>query len=132
LLWRESFVPDVRQDVRLPFEIAPTDLILGAFSVTALREMELWVRLAREANCTLTETYWLLPDEAAQLPSLLAPSRFRAADLRSDRAEWLAALHPIDEARAFAAIARPISPMLIVGPSTEDAWEEMTHLLRAS
>jgi len=132
LLWRESFVPDVRRKMRLPLASAPTDLILGAFSVNALREMELWVRLAREADCSFTETYWLQPDEAAQLPSLLAPSRFRAADLRSDRAEWLAALHPIDEARAFAAIAQPISPMLIVGPSTEDAWEEMTQLLRAS
>jgi hypothetical protein len=132
LLWRESFVPDVRRNVRLPLVSAPTDLILGAFSVNALREMELWVRLAREANCSFTESYWLLPDEAAQLPSLLAPSRFRAADLRSDRAEWLSTLHPFDEARAFAAIARPISPMLIVGPSTEDAWEEMTQLLRAS
>ena len=132
MLWRESFVPDVRRNVRLPLVSAPTDLILGAFSVNALREMELWVRLAREANCSFTESYWLLPDEAAQLPSLLAPSRFRAADLRSDRAEWLSTLHPFDEARAFAAIARPISPMLIVGPSTEDAWEEMTQLLRAS
>lgn len=132
MLWRESFVPDVRRNVRLPLESAPTDLILGAYSVNALREMELWVRLAREADCSFTETYWLQPDEAAQLPSLLAPSRFRAADLRSDRAEWLSILHPFDEARAFAAIVRPISPMLIVGPSTEDAWEEMTHLLRAS
>lgn len=129
MLWRESYVPDVRKNVLLPAECDAEALVIGAFSLAALREVELWVRLAREANVPFTESYWLIPEEKAALSSLLAPSRFQAASVRDDREAWLAALHPIDPSRSFAAISKSNSPMVIVGPSTEDAWEEMTRLL---
>ena len=126
MLWRTSFQPDIRYLLPMPDTRPPGALVIGIFSLRALAELEIWRRLATEADISFTEGFWLTGDEATQLPLLLAPSRLSTAFVGQDREEWLAALEPMPVDRAFATTAATT----IVGPCTEDAWELMLTRLK--
>ena len=126
MLWRASFQPDIRYLLPVPETRPQGILVIGIFSLRALAELEIWRRLSTEAEISFTEGFWLTPEEATQLPLLLAPSRLSTAYIGQDREEWLAALAPMPTDRAFATTAATT----IVGPCTEDAWELMLKRLK--
>jgi len=126
MLWRTSFHPDVRYSLRTPEIEGNYDLVIGVFSLVALAELEIWRRLAMEAEIRFCEGFWLTEAEAEQLPLLLAPSRLSAAHLGVDREAWLTVLDPVPIDGAFATS----SATTIIGPCTEDAWELMLNRLK--
>ena len=126
MLWRTSFQPDIRFFLPVPNTRPRGDLVIGIFSLRALAELEIWRRLAVEAQISFTEGFWLAAEEAAQLPLLVAPSRLSGAYLGDDREAWIAALEPMPVDRAFATT----SATTIIGPCTEDTWELMLNRLK--
>jgi hypothetical protein len=110
-------------------------LILGGWDIKSLNEQRLWLKLFRDLS---------LPDEqvrlglvldqscaghAGALGTILPPSLQNLCVLWSDPSgASRELLKPESEARSFA--WNPASGLVMVGPATEEAWDEMQATLQ--
>ena len=128
MLWRESYRPRViREPARTQFsdESLP---IVGSFNLEASREVEIWWRLFEDEFPGLLVE--VLPEALReQAFHLRAPSR--QSRIRFDT-KALGLVSNLDHGRAFCAIVREgMAELIVIGPPTEEVWDEVCTLWRA-
>ena len=150
MLWRQSYKTRIDQDFVCPVvesvSIAPTDysaddrqVWIGGFAFNGLNEQAVWSRLfqsdfprgQRVHKVFIFES--IGNTEIQEIHSLVAPSEAKKCLLIIDpKRGWESLVRPDHPGRGFAAIkeGEKIS-LLMVGPPTEDAWEEFANQWRA-
>jgi hypothetical protein len=110
-------------------------LILGGWDTKSLNEQRLWLRLFRDMSLPDEQVRLGLvldeprADQAGALDSILPPSLQGLCVLWSDPSgASRELLKPESEARSFA--WSPASGLVMVGPATEEAWDEMQAVLQ--
>lgn len=102
---------------------APGGIWIGGFAALALTEIEVWRRLIRseghEAPVALFEV------DPSTLRDALPPSRHASTFVLDESAAWRELIAPDRPTRSFA-----VAPGLVmIGPPTEEAWEEFSGRL---
>lgn len=117
----------------------PSDLefaaVIGGLSVASDVARQVWSRLVQSdfgADARYGEVvfrpFWT-PEERLELEAITPPSRlFRTRLLEDPGGTWRSFIEPDSDSQAFALIA-PLG-LLMVGPPTEEAWEEFANGLR--
>lgn len=127
MLWRESYKPEIRREVvATPFE-GETFPLIGSGSLLAGREVEVWWRLFEEDfPGTAVE---VLPDRlTAEAMAVRAPSR--QPRIRFD-ARVIDGMRGLMDDRAFCMLVHEgIAKLTIIGPPTEEVWDEVASLWR--
>lgn len=110
-------------------------LVLGGWDVKSLSEQRLWLRLFRDLELSDDQVrLGLVVDgsgasPAASVSAILPPSLQALFVLWDDpTGSSREALQPDTAARCFA--WNPASGLVMVGPATEEAWDEMQDALR--
>jgi hypothetical protein len=92
----------------------------------AINEAHIWSRLFREDALSLSFRVFFHP---ASMQELVPPSWLSATSFDSNAQIWLDLVKPDSEQRAFAVVTDgEWIKMLVVGPPTEEAWEEFSGL----
>jgi hypothetical protein len=146
MLWREPYAPRVLEGVEVPFldamplypgaPLPGRDFaLIGGFSGWAIGEMGTWTRLFLDGNLpafvAFIDQIWS-PQAVQDLGNSIASSAHRTTLVVSDsQDQWRTLIQPDKPERAFAAIIRDsVAEMLVIGPPTEDVWEEFARRLR--
>lgn len=145
MLWRESYRPQIHREFRPlpPLELSPLGqtnlndspprvLLIGG-GIAALREQELWLRLIQSQFelSGLVQVVTLVTSDGnhtKELQDALPPSRLALWAISPTLSEWSLGLPGLDSSRA--ALIIPDSAFAVVGPATEEVWEEIQNLLR--
>lgn len=134
MLWREPYRTRILRKVAFPSELEFA-AVVGGFNLSSDVGRQVWGRLiqsdfggdARFGEIVL-RPYWT-PEERAELEAITPPSRlFRTRLLEDPGSSWRKLVQPNSEEQAFALI-QPLG-LLMVGPPTEEAWEEFAEGLR--
>ncbi|RYG49262.1 hypothetical protein EON79_01890 [bacterium] len=115
----DAYVPRVERDTSVP--PVPDGFYLGGFSPLAQSELGVWRRLM----ASRAAPYSLLlfgPGWDAVLPASLLALRFEGAS----EPLWLGRIAPDRPERSFCVVVREgVAKILVIGPPTEDVWEEV-------
>jgi len=121
VLWRAAYEPQVLG----PFPVPTFDgVLVGGFDVLSLSEMEIWMRLLESSG--IDWRFGLVGDW--DVSDLVRPSRLS----RCMRLEefWRSAVSPDRVERSFCAFVRDgVAVRTVVGPPTEEVWEEFERLM---
>ncbi|CAN5463008.1 hypothetical protein BH11ARM2_BH11ARM2_18110 [soil metagenome] len=120
----EAYQPRVDRDVSVP--PLPDGVYLGGFSPLAQSELGVWRRLFQSEGWGFSLLLFGAGWEAV-LPASLLGLRFEGAS----EPLWLGRISPDRPERSFAVVVRGgRARILVVGPPTEEVWEEvlMTNL----
>jgi len=118
---------------------SPEGVLLGAFDLKALRELERWRRLIHgdfpDANpsTVLVAASWA-GRARRQAESAFAPSQLASVKLVSGEAAdaWRSLLEPKSEEEPFVVLSNQNrADLLMVGPATESAWDVFEPAARA-
>ncbi len=128
MLWRESYRPEVRRNLTTTSFLHESLPFIGSVSLEASREVEIWWRLFEEDFPG--EVVEVVPESSRDAVfALRAPSRHPRIRFDSEAVQILG---EIPRQRAFCAIVlNGIAELVVVGPPTEDVWEEVSTLWRA-
>ena len=127
MLWRESYKPEIRRDVvETPFD-GETFPLIGSSSLLAGREVEVWWRLFEEDFPGAV--FEVLPDNlASEVMAVRAPSR--QPRIRFD-SRLIAQVEGLADERAFCLLVHEgVAKLTIIGPPTEEVWDEVASLWR--
>jgi len=125
MVWRQAYQTfSSEPSVSTPF---PDGQFLALFQPSALREIELWCRLFDSEN-VLVKVFWLGPEsEMPQLEVLVSPSRFKGwlCPTTEQKEQLTVLLADTSHAKAIAFVClNHVMTNLMVGPPTEDAWDQ--------
>lgn len=128
MLWRTSYEPRVLRDAEAP---SGEGLLLGAFDVRAQSEIGVWTRLFDEAGLDyrirLFRDEWT-EKERRTVDAVFPPSVRARIELATERG-WAETVAPDRPERTFAALIQEgRAKMLVIGPPTEEVWEEFSRL----
>ncbi len=142
MLWRPGYQPIVKRNVPVPTLNAQAldgttretpSILVGGFSEHSLMEQDTWRRLAEDADLTAHLLQVVFGRSAEFLATLVPPSRRARTAVSAEGAAWAAIVEPDRPTRAFAAlILDGVAEILVVGPPTEDVWEEFARLAGAA
>jgi hypothetical protein len=148
MLWRESYATRILRDVACPVvqmvnldgsqEFPEVCIWIGGFGFQALADQGVWWRLFQSdfPNDPLVRKVFIVErvssQETAMADSLVPGSEASRCTLGEDaNGFWKNLVQPDQENRGFAAlIVGNQIPLLMVGPPTEEAWEEFSEAWR--
>lgn len=148
MLWRQSYQTRVLRDLDCPdLSIASADgtpvthergVWICGFGFGCFTEQGVWARLfqsdfPRDPNVKKVFIFDSVgPEKFESLQALVAPSELENCLLIEDPQQaWRKLTEPDHLERGFTAIVEGQTiPLLMVGPPTEDAWEEFSDLWR--
>ena len=124
MLWRAGYTPEVRTHALVPrLEIQPPiRCIAGCFGPQDYRDIDIWRRLFESAGFD----YRLIcpPELTEMFPPSIASKLSPVGELRP----WLDA---VGSERVFAFVKSDgPTPLLVIGPPTEDVWAKFESLVR--
>jgi hypothetical protein len=136
MVWRPSYQTLVAHDVPLPPFGHPTDILVGGFDFSALREMSIWRRLAMAdaAKKRYLEAIFLpspSPADQEMLETIVPPSNLATTLLLPDPGEtWQQLIQPSDPQECFAAAIQGDQAVIVMkGLPTEEAWDAFLEAL---
>jgi hypothetical protein len=149
MLWRQSYQTRIERDLCYPVAIVVSvdcsepikgkQVWIGGFGFNGLNEQEVWSKLfqsdfhgdVRVHKVFIFESVGT--SELESIRALVAPSEVNQCLLIEDPSRsWYSIINPDHPGRGFAAIIEGDKiPLLMVGPPTEDAWEEFSNEWRA-
>ncbi len=145
MLWRESYSPVIRRNLTCPAtqSVALDGLVsksscevwIGGFGFLAAADQGVWWRLFQSdfRNDGRVKRVYILesadPGEVQTALSLIPRSEVHRCLLVEDPNHfWSDLIEPDNPARGFTAIIENGSiPLLVVGPPTEEVWEEFSR-----
>ena len=133
MLWRTSYSPLVlREPVGTPL-VSDNLALIGSFGLSASREVEVWWRLFEEDfSGEVVEMLITDGQEAQQIADLRPPSRNARLRTSDDVLKWKEAVGDIPDGRAFCTLIQDgVAIIRVIGPPTEEVWDEVTTLWRA-
>lgn len=133
MLWRTSYEPVVIREPSFEVGSDQSSAIIGLFSVLAHREAEVWWRLF-EADFPGDVIELAVGGIALrnELVSIRPPSRHERVLQDPDAGKWRTQLESVVDERAFCAIVRKgVVELIVIGPATEEVWEEVSSLWRS-
>jgi hypothetical protein len=137
VLWRPGYQPRVTTLSQKPTlrirlldgsEAVDAPVLIGGFAPTSLLEQEVWRRLVESANLAQDCIQAVFGAEPSSLVPLVPRSRWGRTGACADTSEWEALVQPDHPGRSFAVSG----PMMVVGPPTEEVWEEFEAIARRS
>ena len=133
MLWRTSYSPVVLRESEGTPLISESLALIGSFGLSASREVEVWWRLFEEDFAgEVVEMLITDGQEAQQFANLRPPSRNSRIRTSADVLTWKDALGDIPDGRAFCALIQDgVAKIRVIGPPTEEVWDEVTTLWRA-
>lgn len=149
MLWRESYATRILRDVECPvtqlvsldgnLHLPESCVWVGGFGFQALADQGVWWRLFQSdfpSDPQVLKVFVVDRASGAEIStadSLVPGSESSRCLLAEDPNEfWQNLVHPDTESRGFAALIRGSQiPLLMIGPPTEDAWEEFSNSWRS-
>ncbi len=145
MLWREPYTPRLLSDIAVPplsmmplypgaDSPGPKYALIAGFSLWAIGEMGIWHRLFLDGGFQSATAFidqdWS-PKAIQELGDSVPSSSHRNNYVISDPdALWRQLIEPDKPERSFAAIIRDeVAERVVVGPPTEDVWEEFARRL---
>lgn len=137
MLWRPGYQPRVSMGVESPplkihlldgSKAEGASILIGGFAPTSLLEQEVWRRLVESAGLAEEALQVVFGAEASSLIPLVPRSRLARTGTCPETRAWEALVQPDHPGRSFALTG----PMLVVGPPTEEVWEEFEAIARRS
>ncbi len=130
--WRDAYEPIVAHDIPRP-ALIPDDISrsawLGGFDLRCISELGVWLRLFEDAGYQPNIRFFL--DSSQPLDTVLPPSVFARTTVSEPVADWRNLIQPDRPERSFAVLGNGTTiEMLVVGPPTEDVWEEFENRLK--
>jgi hypothetical protein len=148
MLWKESYRTKIIRDLKcpesqivtlagVPYESSIQVWIAG-FGFECLTEQSVWWRLFESdfAGDQRVRKMFILDlvnkQVMNEVQALVAPSEFsRISFIEDQRQVWTELIKPDTQHRGFAAIFENGQlPLVMIGPPTEDAWEEFSNFWR--
>lgn len=130
--WRDAYQPIVAHDITCPTLTPPENsrlAWLGGFDLRCISELGVWLRLFEDAGYQPGIRLFL--DASQPLEAVLPPSVFARTMVSGPIADWRQLIQPDRPERSFAVLGDGSTiEMLVVGPPTEDVWEEFENRLK--
>lgn len=131
MIWRPSRAARILEDVPLPSDY-PEGILVGAFDLSALRELEKWRRLIQTSLPDQALTTLLIADSWPPKRRRLAEAAFSPSDLAAitfviDEGGWQSLAQ--GEATFAAVVRENRARILILGGPTDAGWDRLEEAI---